>query len=146
MSYQGRILLFDALADVSKLFLHLSKFQIGNFVPVLNMLGHTALWALFEVASDYLQFFVGHHLIDKQVSSVVQVELHDAPVLLSVGQAVIKQLDEHGQVVTVLWVQALALTHFLIVKDVTSVLVEEVVVSFREELDFHDFGTFLRAL
>ena len=131
---------------MSKLFLHLSKFQIGNFVPVLGMLGHTALWALFKVTSDHLQFFVGHHLIDKQVSSVVQVELHDAPVLLSVRQAVIEQLDEHGQVVAILWVQALAFSHFLVVKDVTSVLVEEVVVSFREELDFHDFRTFLRTL
>ena len=72
------------------------------------------------------------NLIDEKVRRVILVELHLALVCLWRTDGAVEQLDQHGEVLRVVGVQALVFLHLLVVKDVTHVLVQEKVVIFAQ--------------
>ena len=71
---------------------------------------------------------VGEDLVEEHLGVVVSVQLDLAFVCIGVGDRLIEQLDQHGEVVSELRMETLHLSHIVIVKDITGMLVQEVVV------------------
>ena len=139
------ILLLDHFADLAELSLHLIEFQLSYQVPIFYELLYLTIGSENEATSEKLELLVGEHLIEEQITRVILISLHDALSVLTPTR-LIEQLDEHGEIVGVQWLQSLLFFHFLIIKDIADVFVAEKVVFLTEKLDFDRVGVFIAAL
>ena len=86
---------------------------------------------------------VGEDLVEEHLGVVVSVQLDLAFVCIGVGDRLIEQLDQHGEVVSELGVKTLHFSHIVIIKDITGVFVEEVVVIVAQQFNFDEIDTFI---
>lgn len=128
VSDQGRILLLDGLANQRQLLLHLLQLDSSDAMAVLDLCFDLGHFSETEVAPEQLQLLEGEDVIEEHVSAVVRIELHLTLVGLWARDRLVKQLDEHGEVVLELRVQGLLLSHHFVLEDVCGMLVQKVVV------------------
>ena len=112
----------------------------GDFVLEFIVEMDTLIIGFNEGASEEFYFLVGQHLVEEKTCGVVNVELDGASVDRWVCDGLIEQFDEHGEVISENRVEALLLTHLIVIKYIARMLVEQKEVLLARQLNLDDFG------